>query len=42
VLVAGRPLGCLAVAGPSVRLGGRLDEVGATLQRIVPGLAATL
>jgi DNA-binding IclR family transcriptional regulator len=42
VLVDGRPLGCLAVAGPSTRLGGRLDEVAATLQRIVPGLAADL
>jgi hypothetical protein len=42
VLVAGRPLGCLAIAGPSSRLGGRLEQVAATLQRIAPGLAADL
>ncbi|TQM03192.1 IclR family transcriptional regulator [Pseudonocardia kunmingensis] len=42
VLVHGQPLGCLAVAGPTVRLGGRLDEVAALLPEVVGELATEL
>ncbi|WP_219414283.1 IclR family transcriptional regulator [Pseudonocardia nigra] len=42
VLVGGHAVGCVAVAGPSARLGGRLDEVAALLPGVVAELAVEL
>jgi DNA-binding IclR family transcriptional regulator len=42
VLVSGRPVGCLAVAGPTGRLGGRLDEAAVMVRDVVGALGSEL